>query len=69
MATYGSTRGHALKLHKQRPRLDIRKNYFSVRATDNWKSLPGNIIHAEKIDTFKAKLDRFWKKKLYEQDE
>ena len=48
------TRGHSKKLFKPRPRLDTRKNFFSLRVIDDWNSLPQHLIDSEDLDEFKA---------------
>ena len=59
--TRGSGRGHSKMLFVQRPRLDIRKHCFTVRAVTAWNSLPDDIVSAKTINSFKNRLDRFWK--------
>ena len=46
-------RGNKKKLFTQRPRLDLRKNSFTVRATSIWNSLPDSVASANNINTFK----------------
>ena len=46
------TRGHRLKLVKNRSRLDIRKNFFSQRVVNDWNSLPEVVVEAESINSF-----------------
>ena len=55
-------RGHDYKLIKYRSRLDIRKHYFSNRVVSAWNSLPRDVVAAESINSFKARLDKFIKK-------
>ena len=40
-------------------RLEIRKNFYTVRVADKWNSLPCWVQEAEDIDTFKKELDAF----------
>ena len=54
-------RGHNYKLAKFRSRLDIRKHYFSNRVVDAWNALPQNVVTADTVNLFKARLDRFIK--------
>ena len=58
--TRPSCRGNQQKLFTQRPRLDLRKYSFSVRATALWNSLPDSIARANNINTFKNRLDKHW---------
>ena len=53
------TRGHRLKLVKNRSRLDIRKNFFSQRVVNDWNSLPEVVVEAESINSFKNRYDKF----------
>ena len=55
-----STRGHSLKLKKQRHRLDIRKYFFTNRVVEIWNSLPESVVTSKTLNTFKNRLDRFW---------
>ena len=55
-----NTRGHSLKMFKNRSRLGVRKNAFSQRIVEDWNSLPENIIACETINSFKTNLDKFW---------
>ena len=57
------TRGHRLKLIKNRSRLDIRKNFFSQRVVNDWNSLPEVVVEAESINSFKNRYDKFIRKK------
>ena len=54
------TRGHDKKIYVQRPNLDVRKYFFSLRVVTDWNSLPPNITGSETVDQFKARLDRHW---------
>ena len=54
-------RGHDMKLFQQRARLDIRKHYFTVRTCQTWNSLPPAVVNANNVNTFKNRLDAYWK--------
>ena len=56
-------RGHPYKLVKNRARLDIRKYFFSNRVVNTWNSLPENVVMAETVNSFKARLDAYIKAK------
>ena len=62
---YKGTRGHSKKLYKPKCKADLRKNAFSNRTVDDWNSLTEDIVSADSIDTFKFKLDKFWKTKWF----
>lgn len=55
-----NTRGHNLKLYKERPRLDVRKYSFTQRTVDIWNDLPNSVVNAPTIKTFEGRLDRYW---------
>jgi len=59
-STQHSTRGHSLKLYKERSRLDCRKYSFSQRSVDVWNSLPSEVINATSVNSFKNRLDSHW---------
>ena len=54
------TRGNSLKLDTKYSRLNVRKNYFSHRVVATWNSLPEEVVTAPSINSFKARLDKFW---------
>jgi len=39
---------------------DLRKHYFSARIVNIWNSLPNTVVDAGTVNTFKARLDKFW---------
>ncbi len=50
------TRGHKLKLLKQKAQCDERKYFFSNRVINNWNRLTEKIIDTGSISTFKKLL-------------
>jgi hypothetical protein len=48
-STFHQTRGHSLKLTKNRSRLDIRKYYFTNRVVEDWNNLPESVITAKNL--------------------
>ena len=58
--TNTSTRGHRFKLAKQSCKLDVRKNFFSLRVRDVWNSLPESVVTAPTINMFKNGVDRYF---------
>ena len=54
----GTTRGHSLKIFKERANLNIRKFGFPHRVVDIWNSLPENVASAPSLNCFKNRLDR-----------
>ena len=51
------TRGHTLKMYKNKCNLDIRKNFFSNRVIDSWNKLPQYVIDSGSLNIFKKHLD------------
>ena len=62
MATYRTTRGHSMKLYKERPRLNVRANSFSNRVANTWNQLPESVIMAPALNAFKGRLNAHWKR-------
>jgi hypothetical protein len=56
----GETRGHSLKLTKNRSRLDIGKYYFTNRVVEDWNNLPETVITAKNVKIFEKRLDKLW---------
>jgi hypothetical protein len=54
------TRGHSLKLVKNRCRTETRKNFFTNRVVDVWNNLPNSVVTAKNVETFKRRLDKHW---------
>ena len=55
------TRGHSLRIDKGHHRLNLRGNYFTVRAITSWNDLPEEVVTAPSVNAFKSQLDNFWK--------
>ena len=55
------TRGHQLKLYRQRAEKNLRNNFFSLRVTSYWNSLPDNVVQSPNIKIFESRLDQHWK--------
>ena len=51
-------RGHDKKLTKARPRLDIRKYFFSQRVVNSWNRLPAIVVNSKSVNAFKNAYDR-----------
>ena len=57
--TNSITRGHSMKLFKERSRLSI--SIFSNCIVNCWNGLPEYVINAESINSFKNRLNNYWK--------
>ena len=55
------TRTNSLKIAKTHWKERIRGNYFTVRVANTWNSLPEHVVRAPDVNTFKNRLDSFWK--------
>ena len=53
-------RCHSLKLQRDTVEVQTRFNFYSFRIVDSWNYLPGDIINAATLDTFKARMDKCW---------
>ena len=40
---------------------DLRKYSFTACTINTWKSLPNKIVDAESVNTFKTRLDKYWR--------
>ena len=52
-----NTRGHELKLFKQRNRLNVRRNFFSQRIVESWNVLPEEIVNCATVMHFEKLYD------------
>ena len=59
-AGQGRTRGHRWKLSKPRAVSRVRRNAFSIRVINDWNALPSEVVDADNVQRFKAKLDTHW---------
>ena len=63
MTTIVTSEGEIRKenvLQMERARLDVRKNFYTVRATKHWNDLPEEVRRQTSINAFKNSYDK-WK--------
>ena len=56
-----NTRGHSMKLYKDRVNRDVLKYSFANRVIEQWNRLPEEVISANSINSFKNKVDKYLK--------
>lgn len=59
------TRGHSLKLFYHPVSTDVRKRFFTVRCIQRWNRLPGEVVCAPDLRTFKRLLSECMHSELF----
>ena len=54
------TRKHRFPLQQSHIQYDMRKFSLTNRIIPLWNSLPDHVVSSPTLNTFKARLDRFW---------
>ena len=54
-----NTRGHYLKIFKQRRNTVQRRKFFCHRVVDAWNDLPREVIEDTTVNGFKGRLDKY----------
>ena len=62
------TRGHTLKLVKQRTTSRLRQCVLGIRVVNDWDSLDNEIVTADSVSSFKNRLEKFWKEVTFKLD-
>ena len=59
--THHNTRGHSQRLYVSRSTLRLRQKFFSQMAVSDWNGLPQSVVDASSVNSFKNRLDKYWK--------
>jgi hypothetical protein len=54
------TRGHRFKITKENTKDNIRLNFFKNRIANDWNALSNEIVEANTINSFKARIDKLY---------
>ena len=61
LSTHNRTRGHPLKLNKNRVHTELRQHFFSERVINIWNKLDEKTVSASSLNGFKQQLERHYK--------
>ena len=59
--TSSATCGHSLKLAKKQSNSNLWLYSFSIRIINNWNNLWNHVVSSSNTNTFKNRLDSYWK--------
>ena len=55
-------------LNRERVRLEVRRNFFTVRVVRYWNQLPEEVKEPRTINTFKNKLDEWMRSNAFAEE-
>ncbi len=59
------TRNNGFKITKERCTSRVRKDFLGNRVVNAWNSLPSEVVQAPSLNSFKARLDKYWESYHY----
>ena len=59
-SSFDWTRGHSLKLKKNRFRTELRQHFFSERVVNIWNKMDKDTVCASSLNSFKQRIQKFY---------